>query len=488
MDSVTKLGKDMNQISFSPTSELVRSTHSVIQKRWEKVVDVMSALQAADELYSDDWDSVLDAYHILHQALTETGYLLDNIQSLADATDAYQQDSLHAQHQLKDLTDTIQKLNQGAQLLMVEASDDIGSMLADNRFISVGMSVLVFSLLVVVGYGLLRSIKRPLMAFKAFVEQVEEGDLTRVLHLNSGDEFEEASVKLNCLTKRLNLVMSKIGFQANDVISTTDYVMQSSEALSDVLNQQIQAVSEINQIMQTLNTSGARVRDNVEQTHQRIDEVSQLTTQAVQEARDSSCTMNELKQLLTQTRGHVEQLVIDIRDIHGMTNLIGDVAKQTNLLALNAAIEAARASSHGSGFAVVAEKVRELANSANETTNLIRNRIEQIVIQSTDSKESVERCYAIVEKVYERFIVTDGIMNNIDKATNEVSTFTSEVSETAEAQFQHIKSTGVSLDSIAALAHSNVETFKGIRSTMMGLGQVSSSLKKEVEYFKYQDG
>ena len=69
---------------------------------------------------------------------------------------------------------------------------------------------------------------------------------------------------------------------------------------------------------------------------------------------------------------------------------IQDIAKQTNLLALNASIEAARAGEHGRGFAGVANEVRELANSANTSSEEIGAIVKQLKETSADAGNGME--------------------------------------------------------------------------------------------------
>ncbi|WP_425502627.1 methyl-accepting chemotaxis protein [Pseudomonas izuensis] len=92
----------------------------------------------------------------------------------------------------------------------------------------------------------------------------------------------------------------------------------------------------------------------------------------------STGAINHLAVEMDDTGRAINELSTLSQSIESIVAVITGIADQTNLLALNAAIEAARAGETGRGFAVVADEVRSLASRTQQSTQEIRQMIDQL--------------------------------------------------------------------------------------------------------------
>ena len=78
--------------------------------------------------------------------------------------------------------------------------------------------------------------------------------------------------------------------------------------------------------------------------------------------------MGKVTQMMQSAVQNLSSLNHHSAEIEHITTMNNYIAEQTKLLALNASIEAAKAGDSDSGFAVVANEIRKLANQSNEST------------------------------------------------------------------------------------------------------------------------
>jgi methyl-accepting chemotaxis protein len=182
--------------------------------------------------------------------------------------------------------------------------------------------------------------------------------------------------------------------------------------------------------------------------------------------------MQEINTKVNDTARKILSLGEKSQSIGNITKLIDDIAEQTNLLALNAAIEAARAGDVGRGFAVVAQEVRKLAERSSESTEEIRQIINEIQAETNSTIMSIEGSTKWVKKGLE-------MMEDTAKSAKEISIATQQQKFASEQVVEAMRE-------IDSVTKQFVASTRQAAAAAAQLNKLSEELKAAIVGFKLE--
>jgi len=292
--------------------------------------------------------------------------------------------------------------------VMASGLDDAGSALADRASASVfaldatalDSEQFVYWLLpavvlvaLAISFRLGRMISRPLQATQEHLSAMAEGDYSRVLEFPARGEFVDLKNSVNCLSEAMATVLGSLQQAGSDISVIASGNAMFARDFNERIRSQSDELGAIAAAMNQMEASAREVAGSVRDTHDLVGEVNQqVEDNLAAAARGMDCVAG-LENQAEQTAGKLRQLEQASLDIGRITEAIDDIANQTNLLALNAAIESARAGDAGRGFAVVADEVRGLARKTTESTDTIRNLVEDLQREASDSVSSMDASF-----------------------------------------------------------------------------------------------
>ncbi len=268
------------------------------------------------------------------------------------------------------------------------------SIIGNTITICVSLAAMTGALAIVL-IRVIRPVSRAQKDIKDIIACIDrrEGDLTRRISFTYDDEISALGSGINTFMDKLQQILRMITLSSRRMDTVVSEVLDSVRMSNDNVSDLSAMTQELSATMQEISGSTGRINQSVESIQREVNHMAErssamdtysveMKSQAERLERDAEYSMKETERRIHEIMHVLTESIEEsksVDQVNMLTNDILDISSSTNLLALNASIEAARAGEVGRGFMVVAEEIRQLADSSRDAAGRIQKINENVI-------------------------------------------------------------------------------------------------------------
>lgn len=263
-------------------------------------------------------------------------------------------------------------------------------------------SISLFLLIIVLGFMLVTPLRK--------VESNQENQMVEII--NFVQESQVVADRMSAAVQEVDTSIQKLTSIADASAQQERQLKLRSQTAVERVGETFAAIQQVTAAADQILESSIDMNEKSERTKSTMDEICYSLER-------TDIVMNEIYKGNNVMQDRIKELIGNTSKIEEINGFIREVVAQTSLLALNASIEAARAGEHGTGFAVVAQEIKKLAEQSHEA-----------VSRSSVILEAVEKgVSSVVDAVGEEKIAVERGLNEMKETAKRINVIYEQITQ-----------------------------------------------------------
>lgn len=383
--------------------------------------------------------------------------------------------------------------------------------MANIRNLTIVIVMIAVIVALLVGTMISGGISRAVSGINRTLGKVAEGDMTQQFAVRRRDEFGVLGTALNNTICKIRLLFTEMKAFGGNVNRMAEGTTEKTEAINSALRDILSGVEEVADSMHTQAEYTDESNERMQAFARRLEHIYTETaamsgaisdaSEAIQKGRvivhnlgrESEATTDILRLLVENANG----VQHNSAEIEGIIDTINGIAEQTNLLSLNASIEAARAGEQGRGFSVVADEIRNLAESSSKAAGEVQQILAKMSVMTAKTMSSAKETEEIVTKQTALLNETIAIFGLIEQKVrnlvsglelvvggmNEIHTDKDEIQNSVQKICEKAEQAAVSAQEMTASLNKQADVMEELAKNMEYLREEIITLEKSMDHF-----
>lgn len=360
---------------------------------------------------------------------------------------------------------------------------DIDEKAQNNIIEMLLMVVLIIAVLAFIAYKIISAVISPIEDIQHTMARVEAGDITQRLEIKQKDELGLLSQSINSMLTEFNNLLTKLSGSSGELNHASDSLSVIAQQTNRGVNKQTDEIQTVVSAIEEMSLTVKEVEGNTLNASNTTEETNDMILDASTMVAETIKLIDNAAQKIGHAGDVVEELKQGSSEIAEVLNVITGISDQTNLLALNAAIEAARAGEAGRGFAVVADEVRSLAHSTQNSTVEIQKIIEKLQLLSKTASESIDDGKDAASKTIEAAAGTDKKLKSVVQHVALINEMTGQIAAATTEQAAVSEEVARAMVSISDISAETEQASEQTKVESLNVKSLAQDVDKRIERF-----